>query len=107
MHYIYIILCVHIMTSAPFLYVVQVKTLMHNSAAAAAASLGGAAAAAHTALFATAMLCFTFGDVGSTMAQVDILNICYIMCIPFWRRRLNGGAGVPPRLCRERRRRRR
>ena len=37
--------------------------------AATAASLGGAAAAAHTALMAVAWLCFTFGDVGSSLAQ--------------------------------------
>tara|TARA_B100000513_G_scaffold180566_1_gene99106 strand:+ start:560 stop:691 length:132 start_codon:yes stop_codon:yes gene_type:complete len=42
---------------------------MHNSSAATAASLGAVEAAAHTALFAIAMLCFTFGDVGSSLAQ--------------------------------------
>jgi len=54
---------------APFLFVMAVKMGMHNGAAATAASLGGAAAAAHTALFATGMLCFTIGDVGSSLAQ--------------------------------------
>lgn len=53
----------------PFLFVMGVKIGMHNSCAAAAASLGGAQAAAHTALFAVAMLCFTFGDVGSSLSQ--------------------------------------
>lgn len=53
----------------PFLYVMQVKLLVHNSMTAAAASLGGAQAAAHTALLSIAMFCFTFGDVGSSMAQ--------------------------------------
>lgn len=53
----------------PFLFVMGVKIGMHNSCAAAAASLGGAPAAAHTALFAVAMLCFTFGDVGSSLSQ--------------------------------------
>ena len=53
----------------PFLFVMGVKVGMHNSCAAAAASLGGAPAAAHTALFAVAMLCFTFGDVGSSLSQ--------------------------------------
>ena len=42
---------------APILLVMTVKMGMHNGAAATAASLGGAAAAAHTALFATGMLC--------------------------------------------------
>ena len=36
---------------------------------ASAAALGGAEAAAHTALFAIAMTCFTFGDVGSSTSQ--------------------------------------
>lgn len=53
----------------PFLFVMGVKIGMHNSCAAAAASLGGAPAAAHTALFSVAMLCFTFGDVGSSLSQ--------------------------------------
>ena len=47
-----------------------VKIGMHNGCAATAACLGGAAAAAHTALFATGMLCFTIGDVGSSLCQV-------------------------------------
>ena len=42
---------------------------MHNSAAACAASIGGAAAAAHTAIFSVVMLCFTVGDVGSSLTQ--------------------------------------
>jgi len=42
---------------------------MHNACAATAATLGGAAAAAHTALVGVAWLCFTFGDVGSSLAQ--------------------------------------
>uniref|UniRef100_A0A7S0J3Q8 Protein DETOXIFICATION n=1 Tax=Calcidiscus leptoporus TaxID=127549 RepID=A0A7S0J3Q8_9EUKA len=58
-----------IATFTPFLYVMQVKLLVHNSLTAAAASLGGAQAAAHTALLSIAMFCFTFGDVGSSMAQ--------------------------------------
>lgn len=53
----------------PFLFVIGIKIGMHNSCAAAAASLGGAPAAAHTALFSVAMLCFTFGDVGSSLSQ--------------------------------------
>ena len=36
---------------------------------ASAAALGGSEAAAHTALFAIAMTCFTFGDVGSSTSQ--------------------------------------
>lgn len=58
-----------IMSFIPFLFVMAVKIGMHNSAAATAASLGGAPAAAHTALFAVAMLCFTFGDTGSSLSQ--------------------------------------
>jgi peptidoglycan biosynthesis protein MviN/MurJ (putative lipid II flippase) len=46
-----------------------IKIGMHNSCAAVAASLGGAPAAAHTLLFSVAMLCFTFGDVGSSLSQ--------------------------------------
>ena len=42
---------------------------MHNACAATAATLGGAPAAAHTALMAVAWLCFTMGDVGSSLAQ--------------------------------------
>ena len=53
----------------PFLFVMGVKIGMHNTAAATAASLGGAPAAAHTALFAVGMLCFTFGDTGSSLSQ--------------------------------------
>jgi hypothetical protein len=53
----------------PFLFVMGVKIGVHNSCAATAASLGGAPAAAHTALLAVAMLCFTFGDVGSSLSQ--------------------------------------
>ena len=40
-----------------------------HSYVASAAALGGAEAAAHTALFAIAMTCFTFGDVGSSTSQ--------------------------------------
>jgi len=58
-----------ILSFVPFLFVMSVKIGMHNSCAAVAASLGGAPAAAHTALFAVAMLCFTFGDVGSSLSQ--------------------------------------
>jgi len=58
-----------ILSFVPFLFVMSIKILMHNSAAATAASLGGAPAAAHTALFAVAMLCFTFGDTGSSLTQ--------------------------------------
>jgi len=53
----------------PFLLVMAVKVAFHNSNAATAASLGGAPAAAHTALFSVAMLCFTLGDVGSSLSQ--------------------------------------
>lgn len=53
----------------PFLFVMLMKMVMHNSAAIAAASLGTTDAAAHTALFAIAMTCFTFGDVGSSTSQ--------------------------------------
>ena len=42
---------------------------MYIYCAASAAALGGAEAAAHTALFAIAMTCFTFGDVGSSTSQ--------------------------------------
>lgn len=58
-----------ILTFAPFILVMLMKNLMHNSAAITAASLGGAEAAAHTTIFATAMLCYTAGDVGSSLAQ--------------------------------------
>ena len=58
-----------ILSFIPFLFVMAVKIGMHNSAAATAASLGGAPAAAHTALFAVAMLCFTFGDTSSSLSQ--------------------------------------
>jgi Na+-driven multidrug efflux pump len=58
-----------LLSFVPFLFVMGVKIGMHNSCAATAASLGGAPAAAHTALFAVAMLCFTFGDVGSSLSQ--------------------------------------
>lgn len=54
---------------ASFIFVMSVKVGMHNLCAATAASLGGPAAAAHTALMAVAWLCFTFGDVGSSLAQ--------------------------------------
>ena len=53
----------------PFLFVMGVKMGMHNGCAATAACLGGVPAAAHTALFATAMLCFTMNDVGSSLCQ--------------------------------------
>jgi Na+-driven multidrug efflux pump len=53
----------------PFLFVMTVKIGWHNSSAATAACLGGARAAAHTALISVAMLCFTFGDVGSSLSQ--------------------------------------
>ena len=53
----------------PFVFVMAIKVSMHNLCAATAASLGGAPAAAHTALMAVAWLCFTFGDVGSSLAQ--------------------------------------
>jgi Na+-driven multidrug efflux pump len=58
-----------IISFAPFVFVMIMKMTMHNSAAVAAASLGGAQAAAHTAIFALGMLCFTFGDVGSSLSQ--------------------------------------
>jgi len=54
---------------ASFIFVMTVKVSMHNACAAVAAALGGAAAAAHTALMAIAWLCFTVGDVGSSLAQ--------------------------------------
>lgn len=60
---------ISLMSFIPFLFVMGVKIGLHNSCAATAASLGGAPAAAHTALFAVAMLCFTFGDVGSSLSQ--------------------------------------
>ena len=53
----------------PFVFVMSIKVLMHNACAATAATLGGAPAAAHTALMAVAWLCFTMGDVGSSLAQ--------------------------------------
>lgn len=58
-----------VMGFLPFMYVMIAKMLMHNSAAAAAAALGTVEGAAHTALFAIAMTCFTFGDVGSSTSQ--------------------------------------
>lgn len=58
-----------LLSFVPFLFVMSVKIGMHNACAASAAALGGAPAAAHTALFAVAMLCFTFGDVGSSLSQ--------------------------------------
>jgi hypothetical protein len=58
-----------LMGFVPFLFVMGVKIGMHNGCAATAASLGGVPAAAHTALFATAMLCFTMNDVGSSLCQ--------------------------------------
>ena len=58
-----------ILSFIPCLFVTAVKIGMHNTAAATAASLGGAPAAAHTALFAVGMLCFTFGDTGSSLSQ--------------------------------------
>ena len=60
---------VSLLSFIPFLFVMIIKIGMHNSCAAVAASLGGAPAAAHTVLFAVAMLCFTFGDVGSSLSQ--------------------------------------
>ena len=60
---------VAICSFAPFIFVMAIKVVMHNACAATAASLGGAPAAAHTALMAVASLCFTFGDVGSSLAQ--------------------------------------
>ena len=60
---------VAICSFAPFIFVMAIKVVMHNACAATAASLGGAPAAAHTALMAVAWLCFTFGDVGSSLAQ--------------------------------------
>ena len=61
-----------LMGFVPFLFVMGVKIGMHNGCAATAASLGGVPAAAHTALFATAMLCFTMNDVGSSLCQACI-----------------------------------
>lgn len=58
-----------ILSFFPFLFVMGVKIGWHNSNAATAASFGGAQAAAHTALAAVGMLCFTFGDVGSSLSQ--------------------------------------
>jgi len=58
-----------VLSFVPFLYVMLVKIGLHNSCAATAASLGGARAAAETALAAIGMLCFTFGDVGSSLSQ--------------------------------------
>ena len=58
-----------LMGFVPFLFVMGVKMGMHNGCAATAACLGGVPAAAHTALFATAMLCFTMNDVGSSLCQ--------------------------------------
>lgn len=58
-----------ILAFGSFVFVMAVKVGMHNACSAAAASLGGAPAAAHTALMAVAWLCFTFGDVGSSLAQ--------------------------------------
>ena len=58
-----------VLSFLPFLFVMSVKVSMHNACSATAATLGGAAAAAHTALMAVAWLCFTFGDVGSSLAQ--------------------------------------
>ena len=60
---------VAICSFASFVFVMTVKVSMHNACSAAAASLGGTPAAAHTALMAVAWLCFTFGDVGSSLAQ--------------------------------------
>ena len=60
---------VAICSFASFIFVMSVKVGVHNLCAATAASLGGAPAAAHTALMAVAWLCFTFGDVGSSLAQ--------------------------------------
>jgi Na+-driven multidrug efflux pump len=54
---------------ASFIFVMCVKVGVHNVCAATSASFGGAPAAAHTALMAVAWLCFTFGDVGSSLAQ--------------------------------------
>ena len=60
---------VAICSFASFIFVMSIKVAMHNACAATAASLGGAPAAAHTALMAVAWLCFTIGDVGSSLAQ--------------------------------------
>ena len=57
------------LTFLPFLFVMLMKMVMHNTAAATAAALGGAEAAAHTALFSIAMICFCFGDIGSSISQ--------------------------------------
>lgn len=61
-----------ILSFIPFLFVMTVKIGWHNACAATAASLGGAQAAAHTALLSVGMLCFTFGDVGSSLAQAFV-----------------------------------
>lgn len=53
----------------PFLYIMMVKIIWHNSCSATAASLGGSQAAAHTALFSVAMVCMVLGDVGSSLSQ--------------------------------------
>ena len=53
----------------PFMWVTSMKMSMHNAASATAAMLGGAAAAAHSVLYALAFVCFTFGDVGSSLSQ--------------------------------------
>ena len=58
-----------ILSFAPLIFVMSMKNAIHNTAAATSASLGGAQAAAHTALFATGMLCFMIGDVGSSLCQ--------------------------------------
>ena len=58
-----------IVSFVPFLYVTSVKVGWHNSCTATAASLGRAEAAAHTGLLAVGMVCFTLGDVGSSLAQ--------------------------------------
>ena len=51
------------------MWVTSMKMSMHNAASATAAALGGAAAAAHSVLYALAFVCFTFGDVGSSLSQ--------------------------------------
>jgi Na+-driven multidrug efflux pump len=58
-----------IFTFVPFLFIMAVKIGWHDACTATAASLGGADAAAHTALLSVGMLCFTFGDVGSSLSQ--------------------------------------
>ena len=60
---------VSIFSFIPFMFVMLLKTVIHNSSSATAAALGSTAAAAHTALFSIAMLCFTVGDVGSSLCQ--------------------------------------